>query len=41
MLAYLDFEKPLVDLNKKIYELREYSTESVDFSSEFKKLEAK
>lgn len=41
MLAYLDFEKPLVDLNKKIYELREYSTESVDFSSELKKLEAK
>lgn len=41
MQAYLDFEKPLVDLDKKIYELREYSTENVDFSSELKKLEAK
>ncbi len=41
MLAYLDFEKPLVELNKKIFELREYSTENVDFSSELKKLEAK
>ena len=41
MLAYLDFEKPLVDLDKKIYELREYSTENVDFSSELRKLEAK
>ena len=41
MLAHLDFEKPLVDLEKKIYELREFSTENVDFSSELKKLEAK
>ncbi|MBW2186181.1 MAG: acetyl-CoA carboxylase carboxyltransferase subunit alpha [Deltaproteobacteria bacterium] len=41
MQAYLDFEKPLVDLERKIHELREYSTESVDFSSELQKLEKK
>jgi len=41
MQAYLDFEKPLVDLEQKIHELREYSTESVDFSSELQKLESK
>nr|WP_320115488.1 acetyl-CoA carboxylase carboxyltransferase subunit alpha [uncultured Desulfuromonas sp.] len=41
MQAYLDFEKPLVDLEQKILELREYSTESVDFSSELQKLEKK
>lgn len=41
MQAYLDFEKPLVDLEKKIHELREYSTEDVDFTSELQKLEKK
>nr|WP_320048358.1 acetyl-CoA carboxylase carboxyltransferase subunit alpha [uncultured Desulfuromonas sp.] len=41
MQVYLDFEKPLVDLEQKILELREYSTESVDFSSELQKLEKK
>lgn len=41
MQAYLDFEKPLVELEQKIHELREYSTESVDFSSELQKLETK
>ncbi len=41
MQAYLDFEKPLVDLEQKIHELREYSTASVDFSSELQKLEKK
>ena len=41
MQAYLDFEKPLVDLEQKILELREYSTERVDFSSELLKLEKK
>ncbi|MCD6526599.1 MAG: acetyl-CoA carboxylase carboxyltransferase subunit alpha [Desulfuromonas sp.] len=41
MQAYLDFEKPLVELEQKIHELREYSTENVDFSSEMKKLETK
>lgn len=41
MNQYLDFEKPIVDLEIKIGELREYSTENVDFSSEIKKLEKK
>ncbi|HKK01182.1 MAG TPA: acetyl-CoA carboxylase carboxyl transferase subunit alpha, partial [Desulfuromonadales bacterium] len=41
MHFYLDFEKPLVELEQKIRELREYSTEKVDFSSEIKKLEKK
>lgn len=41
MQAYLDFEKPLVELEQKIQELRAYSTESVDFSSELQKLETK
>lgn len=41
MQAYLDFEKPLVELEQKIHELREYSTESVDFSTELQKLETK
>lgn len=38
---YLDFEKPIAELETKIGELREYSTESVDFTSEIKKLEKK
>jgi len=41
MNQLLDFEKPIADLETKIGELREYSTDSVDFSSEIKKLEKK
>lgn len=41
MQFYLDFEKPLVDLDQKIHELRGYSTEKVSFSSEIVKLEKK
>ncbi|MCD6580725.1 MAG: acetyl-CoA carboxylase carboxyltransferase subunit alpha [Desulfuromusa sp.] len=41
MNQYLDFEQPIADLETKIGELREYSTDSVDFSSEIKKLEKK
>ncbi len=41
MQFFLDFEKPLVELEQKIRELKEYSTEKVDFTSEIKKLEKK
>jgi acetyl-CoA carboxylase carboxyl transferase subunit alpha len=41
MQSYLEFEKPLAALEQKIRELREYSTDSVDFSSEIGKLEKK
>ena len=41
MQYFLDFEKPLVELEQKIRELREYSTDNVDFSGELKKLEKK
>ena len=41
MQFFLDFEKPLVALDQKIRELRDYSTDSVDFSSDIKKLEKK
>ncbi len=41
MQFYLDFEKPLVELEQKIKELRDYSTDSVDFSSDISKLEKK
>ena len=41
MQFYLEFEKPLVELEQKIRELREYSTEKVDFSADIKKLEKK
>ncbi|MEA3362661.1 MAG: acetyl-CoA carboxylase carboxyltransferase subunit alpha [Thermodesulfobacteriota bacterium] len=41
MNQILDFEKPIADLETKIGELREYSTDNVDFSSEIKKLEKK
>lgn len=41
MQFYLEFEKPLVELEQKIRDLREYSTEKVDFSGEIKKLEKK
>lgn len=41
MNQYLDFEQPIADLETKIGELREYSTDNVDFSSEIKRLEKK
>ncbi len=41
MNQHLDFEKPIADLETKIGELREYSTDNVNFSSEIKKLEKK
>ncbi|AMV71893.1 acetyl-CoA carboxylase carboxyltransferase subunit alpha [Desulfuromonas carbonis] len=41
MQFYLEFEKPLVELEQKIRELREYSTDKVDFSGEIRKLEKK
>lgn len=41
MQFFLDFEKPLVALDQKIRELRDYSTENVDFSSDISKLERK
>jgi len=41
MQYFLDFEKPLVELEQKIRELREFSTDSVDFSGDIKKLEKK
>jgi acetyl-CoA carboxylase carboxyl transferase subunit alpha len=41
MQFYLDFEKPLVELEQKIRELKEYSTEKVDFSGDIGKLEKK
>ena len=41
MQVYLDFEKPLVDLKEKIRDLREYSTDNVDFSGDIAKLEKK
>ena len=41
MNQYLDFEKPIAELETKIGELREYSTDSVDFSGDIKKLEKK
>lgn len=37
----LDFERPLIDLERKIGELRTHSTEKVDFSAEIRKLEQK
>ncbi|TSK08417.1 MAG: acetyl-CoA carboxylase carboxyltransferase subunit alpha [Geobacter sp.] len=39
--SYLDFEKPLAELDKKIQELLAFSTEGVDFSAEVAKLEEK
>jgi len=41
MNQYLDFEQPIADLETKIGELREYSTDNVDFTSEIQKLEKK
>ncbi len=41
MSTYLEFEKPLAELEAKIGELRDYSTDNVDFTSDIKKLEKK
>lgn len=41
MQFFLDFEKPIVELEQKIKEFRDYSTDSIDFSSDIKKLEKK
>lgn len=41
MKQFLDFEKPLAELQAKIAELREFSTDNVDFSGDIKKLEKK
>jgi len=41
MSNYLEFEKPLAALEAKIGELRDFSTDNVDFSSDIKKLEKK
>ena len=41
MQFFLDFEKPLVELDQKIRELRDYTTDNVDFSSDIKKWEKK
>jgi acetyl-CoA carboxylase carboxyl transferase subunit alpha len=41
MQFFLDFEKPLVELEQKIRELRDYSTDSVDFTNDIRKLEKK
>jgi len=41
MQFFLDFEKPLAELQQKIRELRDYSSGTVDFSSEINKLEKK
>jgi acetyl-CoA carboxylase carboxyl transferase subunit alpha len=41
MQFFLDFEKPLVELQQKIRELRDYSSGAVDFSSDISKLEKK
>ena len=37
----LEFERPIIDLERKISELRGLSTETVDFSSEIRRLEVK
>jgi acetyl-CoA carboxylase carboxyl transferase subunit alpha len=37
----LEFERPIIDLERKISELRTLSTESVDFTSEIRRLEQK
>ncbi|UFS69265.1 acetyl-CoA carboxylase carboxyltransferase subunit alpha [Geomonas sp. RF6] len=39
--TYLDFEKPLAELEKKIQELLAFSTEGVDLKGEVEKLETK
>uniref|UniRef100_C6E358 Acetyl-coenzyme A carboxylase carboxyl transferase subunit alpha n=1 Tax=Geobacter sp. (strain M21) TaxID=443144 RepID=C6E358_GEOSM len=39
--SYLDFEKPLAELDKKIQELHGFSTQGVDLTAEIAKLEQK
>jgi acetyl-CoA carboxylase carboxyl transferase subunit alpha len=41
MKQFLDFEKPLAELQAKIGELRDFSTDNVDFTGDIKKLEKK
>lgn len=41
MQYFLDFEKPIVELEQKIRELKQYSTDRVDFSGDIRKLEKK
>lgn len=41
MKQFLDFEKPLAELQAKIGELREFSTDNVDFTGDINKLEKK
>ena len=41
MKQFLDFEKPLAELRAKISELRDFSTDNVDFTGDVKKLEKK
>jgi acetyl-CoA carboxylase carboxyl transferase subunit alpha len=41
MHHYLEFEKPLVELEQKIFELRGFSTDQVDFTAEILRLEKK
>ncbi|TFG91315.1 MAG: acetyl-CoA carboxylase carboxyl transferase subunit alpha, partial [Syntrophobacterales bacterium] len=38
---YLDFEKPIAELEEKIQELLEFSTETVDLKTEIARLEKK
>ena len=38
---YLDFEKPVMELEKKIRELHEFSTDTTDLKGEIAKLEKK
>jgi acetyl-CoA carboxylase carboxyl transferase subunit alpha len=40
-IQVLEFERPIADLEKKIEELRDLSTASMDFSSEIRKLQQK
>jgi acetyl-CoA carboxylase carboxyl transferase subunit alpha len=41
MKQFLDFEKPLAELQAKIGELRDFSTDNVDFTGDINKLEKK
>ncbi|MDF1581294.1 MAG: acetyl-CoA carboxylase carboxyltransferase subunit alpha [Desulfuromonadales bacterium] len=41
MQVILDFEKPLAELRQKIRELKDYSTDKIDFSGDIVKLEKK
>jgi len=39
--TYLDFEKPIAELEEKIQELLEFSTDTVDLKTEIARLEKK